>query len=361
MAPGAGGAVCRPTGTGRRSAAPAGEIRKWPRSEARSASTVTPAGARAARWPGPRGARSGPQPSRRCAPLLDDRPRRRDLLIEHLHLIQDRFGHLSAAHLAALAEEMRLAQTEVYEVATFYAHFDVVKEGEPPPPPLTVRVCDSLTCELMGARRAARGARPGGSIPRRSGSCAPPAWAIATPRRSPRSATTTSTTRRPPRCWPRSAAGHTHADIPDACGLRALRRGRRLSRCCAATSGSTRRAGDPDQAVHDLLAALDTAGLRGLGGAGFPTGRKWQFVRREPKPRYLAVNADEGEPGTFKDRHYLERDPHRFLEGTLIAAWVDRGGRGLHLSARRIPGHPRDPAARDPEARGGRPGRRPAI
>ena len=91
----------------------------------------------------------------------------------------------------------------------------------------------------------------------------------------------------------------------------------------------------------DLLAALNEAGLRGLGGAGFPTGRKWEFVRKEPKPRYLAVNADEGEPGTFKDRHYLERDPHRFLEGVLIAAWSIEADARVHLPARRVPGRAR--------------------
>jgi formate dehydrogenase len=245
--------------------------------------------------------------------LLGDRPRRRDLLIEHLHLIQDRYGHLSAAHLAALALEMRLAQTEVYEVATFYAHFDVVKEGAPPPPPLTIRVCDSLTCELLGARRlmAALGER---LDPQRvrvvrapcMGHCegAPVAevghhYVVG--------------------ATPDSVAdavrhGHTHADVPDLIGFEAYVAdgGYRLIRACR----------DGQHSFESLVAALGEAGLRGLGGAGFPTGRKWEFVRKEPRPRYLAVNADEGEPGTFKDRHYLERDPHRILEGALIAAWA---------------------------------------
>ncbi len=147
--------------------------------------------------------------------LLGERPRRRDLLIEYLHLIQDRYGHLSAAHLAALAEEMRLAQTEVYEVATFYAHFDVVKEGEAPPPALTVRVCDSLTCELMGAQALMAALRQG-LDPGTVRVSARPAWVTATPHRSPRSAITMSSTRRRDKVRAGDAASATSiADIPD--------------------------------------------------------------------------------------------------------------------------------------------------
>jgi formate dehydrogenase beta subunit len=251
--------------------------------------------------------------------LLEDRPRRRDLLVEHLHIIQDRYGCLSAAHLAALGQEMRLPQAAVYEAATFYAHFDVIKEDQAPPPPLTIRVCDSLTCEMMGARQLL-GALREQHDPSRvrvvrapcMGHCdtAPVAEVghhyvdHATPEN------VAEAVRR----------DHTHADVPDYCdferyveggGYQLLRR----------FLGLQAQEFQPDQAVLELLGQLNEAGLRGLGGAGFPTGRKWEFVRKEPKPRYLAVNADEGEPGTFKDRHYLERDPHRFLEGVLIAAW----------------------------------------
>jgi formate dehydrogenase len=246
-----------------------------------------------------------------CA-LLGERPRRLDLLIEHLHLIQDRYGHLSAAHLAALAQEMRLPQAAVYEAATFYAHFDVVKEGEAAPPPLTIRVCDSLTCELMGAHDLLAALRdqldPSRVRVVRApcmGHCdtAPIAEVghhyvdHATPDR------VTEAVRR----------DRTHPDVPDYCAFERYVEGggyRALEAC---------RAGE--HTFESLVATLGEAGLRGLGGAGFPTGRKWEFVRKEPKPRYLAVNADEGEPGTFKDRHYLQRDPHRFLEGVLIAAW----------------------------------------
>jgi NADH:ubiquinone oxidoreductase subunit F (NADH-binding)/NADH:ubiquinone oxidoreductase subunit E len=251
--------------------------------------------------------------------VLGDRPRRRDLLIEHLHLIQDHYGHLSAAHLAALAHEMRLAQTEVYEVATFYAHFDVVKEGEAAPPPLTIRVCDSLTCELMGAQ-ALMAALRDGLDPSQvrvvrapcMGHCDTAPIAEVGHHYVDRAT--------PAKVAEAVRGGHTHPDIPDYLDFeRYVADGgyQLLKRFLGLEAPEFK----PDQAVLDLLAALSDSGLRGLGGAGFPTGRKWEFVRREPRPRYLAVNADEGEPGTFKDRYYLERDPHRFLEGVLIAAW----------------------------------------
>jgi formate dehydrogenase beta subunit len=245
--------------------------------------------------------------------LLGERPRRRDLLIEHLHLIQDRYGHLSAAHLAALAHEMRLAQTEVYEVATFYAHFDVVKEGEPAPPPLTVRVCDSLTCELMGAQ-ALLSALLSGLNPSEVRVVRAPcmgrcdgAPAVEVGHQAIDHAT-------PDKVADAARHGHTHPVIPPFTDLDAYLAGGgyQLIKACRAGQHS----------FESLTASLGEAGLRGLGGAGFPTGRKWEFVRKEPRPRYLAVNADEGEPGTFKDRYYLERDPHRVLEGMLVAAWA---------------------------------------
>jgi NADH:ubiquinone oxidoreductase subunit F (NADH-binding)/NADH:ubiquinone oxidoreductase subunit E len=244
--------------------------------------------------------------------LLGERPRRRDLLIELLHLIQDRYGHLSAAHLTALAQEMQLALTEVYEVATFYAHFDVVKEGEAPPPAVTVRVCDSLSCAMAGAEQllqelsAGLGARARILRAPCMGACdRAPACAVghvqvheATPEKVAAAIV---------------AGPHVHAARPTA-DLDAYRSGGGYRLLADCLSGARTR--------EATIATIDTAGLRGLGGAGFPTGRKWTLVRAEPAPRLMAVNADEGEPGTFKDRHYLERDPHRFLEGMLIAAWV---------------------------------------
>ena len=244
--------------------------------------------------------------------LLGDRPRRRDLLIEHLHLIQDAHGHLSAAHLAALADEMRLAQAEVYEVATFYAHFDVVREGEPVPPALTIRVCDSLSCELAGAQ-ALKAALEDGLDPSEvrvlrapcMGRC-DTAPVLELGHHHIDHAT-------PEKVQAAIASGHTHPDIPDYETLETYRASGGY-----ATLLDLRESGDWE-AVQDKVLE---SGLRGLGGAGFPSGKKWGFVRANPGPRYLAVNGDEGEPGTFKDRYYLERTPHVFLEGMLIAAWA---------------------------------------
>ena len=245
--------------------------------------------------------------------LLGIRPRRKDLAIEFLHLIQDRYGFISAAHLRALAEEMKLAQAELYEVATFYAHFDVVKEGETPPPPITVRVCDSLSCELAGAQQL---------MLELESACDPARVRVV---RAPCMG----------RCdtAPALEIGHRHEDratvestlaaiergsfsprMPEYVGFEQYRKEGGYRFLDELRSGALTR----DQLQERILAS----GLRGMGGAGFPAGRKWAFVRAEQPPRLMAVNADEGEPGTFKDRYYLERQPHHFLEGTLIAAWA---------------------------------------
>ncbi|WP_306155002.1 NAD(P)H-dependent oxidoreductase subunit E [Roseovarius sp. MMSF_3281] len=244
--------------------------------------------------------------------LLGDGPRRRDLLIEYLHLIQDKFGHLSVAHLRALAEELRIAQAEVYEVATFYAHFDVVKEGETPPPALTIRVCDSLACELAGAQQL-QAALEDGLDPAEvrvlrapcMGRC-DTAPVLELGHKHIDHAT-------PEKVQAAIAANDTHAEIPEYQSLAEYRSSGGYDKLAELREG-----GDFDTVQEELL----DAGLRGLGGAGFPSGRKWGFVRAESGPRYLAVNGDEGEPGTFKDRFYLERQPHVFLEGMLIAAWA---------------------------------------
>src|SRR4051794_18486338 len=244
--------------------------------------------------------------------LLGDRPRRRDLLIEHLHLIQDRYGHLASAHLAALAAEMKLALTEVYEVATFYAHFDVVKEGETPPPPVTVRVCDSLSCAMAGAEHLLRDLP--GKLGRDVRVVRAPCMGACD--RAPICAVGHVQTMRATAESVAAAAAHpAHAhSYPSPLPFDAYVRAGGYSLLKACLSGARTR--------DDIIKAVSDAGLRGLGGAGFPTGRKWQLVRAEPAPRLFAVNGDEGEPGTFKDRYYLERDPHRFLEGMLIAAWA---------------------------------------
>jgi formate dehydrogenase beta subunit len=268
--------------------------------------------------PTPKGRELHPDALAEIRDILGNRPRRRDLLVEHLHSIQDRFGHLGAAQLKALAHEMRLAETEVFEVATFYAHFDVVKEGEAPPPALTIRVCDSLTCSMLGAERLIAeleaGADPAAIRIKRApcmGACER-APVLEVGHHQLYAATAEE-------ALAAAHAGHTHPPIPDYIDLARYRAsgGYDLFERLASTDP-----GDSDSGrVHDFLQRLEASGLRGLGGAGFPTGRKWRIVMGQPGPRELCVNADEGEPGTFKDRHYLETDPHRFLEGMLIAAW----------------------------------------
>ncbi len=244
--------------------------------------------------------------------LLGDRPRRRDLLIEFLHLIQDRHGHQSARHLRALAEEMRLSMAEVWEVATFYAHFDPLREDDPVPPDLTIRVCDSLSCELAGSD-ALIAALEAGHDPAKlrvlrapcMGRC-DTAPALEIGHRHVDHAT-------PEAVQAVIEAGDFHPVMPDYEDLAAYR--------AAGGYGvlTQLRKGGDWEALQDTIAA---SGLRGLGGAGFPAGKKWGFVRANPGPRLMAVNGDEGEPGTFKDRYYLERVPHLCLEGTLIAAWA---------------------------------------
>jgi formate dehydrogenase beta subunit len=244
--------------------------------------------------------------------LLDTRERRRDLLIEHLHLLQDHFGCLYARHLAALAEEMRLALVEVYEVASFYAHFDIVMDDETPPPPLTVRVCDSLSCELAGAVRLLEDLRGrlGDRVrvvraPCMGGCHRAPVVAIGHALHEHATLDNVAAA---------VSAGESHPVIPEFIGFDAYRAagGYRLLEACLAGA----------RKPEELVEILEHSGLRGLGGAGFPAGRKWRLVRQEPAPRLLAVNADEGEPGTFKDRYFLETDPHRMIEGMLIAAWA---------------------------------------
>jgi NADH:ubiquinone oxidoreductase subunit F (NADH-binding)/NADH:ubiquinone oxidoreductase subunit E len=260
----------------------------------------------------PKGRQVDPAALAEVQALLGDRERRRDLLIEHLHLLQDHFGCLHSRHLAALAGEMRLALVEVYEVASFYAHFDIVMEGEAAPPPITVRVCDSLSCELASAAQllADLEIRLGDGVrviraPCMGGCHRAPVVAIGHALHE--NATVASV-------GAAVTAGDTHPPAPPYIGFDAYRAagGYRLLEACLAG----------DRKPEQLIEILEHSGLRGLGGAGFPAGRKWRLVRQEPAPRLVAVNADEGEPGTFKDRHFLETDPHRFLDGMLIAAWV---------------------------------------
>ena len=261
----------------------------------------------------PKGRQLDGDAHREVRELLGSRPRRPDLLIEYLHLIQDRYHCLSAGHLRALCDEMRLPQAAVYEVATFYSHFDVVKEGETPPPPTTIRVCNSVTCELKGAEAL---------------------LAALKTRENPASVRVL----RAPcmgRCdtAPVCEIGHLHVDHATPDSVQAVvESGRRepeippyqnLAEYKAAggyTLLENCRSGARD--VDAIIGVLSESGLRGLGGAGFPTGRKWQIVRSYQGPRLMTINGDEGEPGTFKDRFYLEREPHSMFEGALIAAWA---------------------------------------
>jgi NADH:ubiquinone oxidoreductase subunit F (NADH-binding)/NADH:ubiquinone oxidoreductase subunit E len=264
----------------------------------------------------PKGRRVDPAALLEVQALLGDAPRRRDLLIEHLHLIQDHFRQLSPQHLAALAQEMKMAQAEVYEVATFYHHFDVVKEDAHgnvgKAPSLTVRVCESLTCEMAGAKDLLKRlpalldaeVRVTG-VPC-VGRCEQ-APVVVVGQNPVANATTTKVVAA-------AAAGLVHPCVTGYLGYESYRQ-----------QGGYRLLSDCISGLHnadDLIRTMEDSGLRGLGGAGFPAGRKWRIVRAEPGPCVMAVNIDEGEPGTFKDRTYLERNPHQFLEGMLIAAWV---------------------------------------
>jgi NADH:ubiquinone oxidoreductase subunit F (NADH-binding) len=260
----------------------------------------------------PKGRPVDPQAVTEIRELLGPSPRRRDLLIEFLHRIQDRYGHISAAHILALAEELKLAPTEVYEVATFYHHFDVVKEGETEPPALTVRICETLSCQMAGAdtlRHAV--ARASGSDVRVIGAPCVGRCEHAPVAVVGRNTVDGATTEKIAEAIARK---RTEAELPpyvDDAAYRADGGYRALLAC-----------GSGERPVEAVIAAMEHSGLRGLGGAGFAVGRKWRIVRAEPAPRLMAVNIDEGEPGTFKDRYYLERDPHRFIEGMLIAAWA---------------------------------------
>ncbi len=250
--------------------------------------------------------------------LLGDAPRRRDLLIEHLHKIQDRYGHLSAAHLVALAAEMKMAMAEVYEVATFYHHFDVIKNGDMAPPAITVRVCDSIACDLAGSHELLE------RLPSLLGSdvrvlhapcvgrCETAPVAVVGQNPVPH-----ATEEKVVALVKAGAVKHSTTDVtitPGHIDYGAYRAAGGYALAASCVSGA--------RTPADVSAVMENSGLRGLGGAGFPAGRKWKIVSAEPAPRLMAINIDEGEPGTFKDRYYLERDPHRFLEGAIIAAWA---------------------------------------
>ena len=244
--------------------------------------------------------------------VIGEPPVRRDLLIEYLHALQDHFGCLHTENLVALAHIMNLPLAEVYETATFYAHFTIIAEDENSPPPITIRVCDSLTCEMFGAQQLLAGLQD--EFGHRARILRAPCMG---------------------RCdvAPTVEVGHYHVDHATVNSVVSAVEDRSVSPSIPSYEDmDTYRSGGGYKLLEDcynsnwtperLIALLQESPLRGLGGAGFPTGLKWQIVRGHEGPRLMAVNADEGEPGTFKDRYYLEREPHRFLEGVLIAAWV---------------------------------------
>jgi formate dehydrogenase len=284
-------------------------------SETRAISRVIPiaeAGAAKRKRSTPKGRPVDPRALEEVRALLRDDSRRADLLIEYLHRIQDSYGHISAAHVVALAAEMKLAMTEVYEVATFYHHFDVIKEGDAVPPAITVRVCDSLSCALAGANEL---------LARLPAVLGPGVRVIPAPCVG--------------RCHgaPVAVVGQNPLDHVDIAAVDAAVKSKAVKAPAPQHIDLAHyRAGGGYRTLQEclwgkrdletVLKTMESSGLRGLGGAGFPAGRKWRIVRAEPAPRLMAINIDEGEPGTFKDRYYLERDPHRFIEGMLIAAWA---------------------------------------
>ncbi|MGR9115776.1 MAG: NAD(P)H-dependent oxidoreductase subunit E [Gammaproteobacteria bacterium] len=242
--------------------------------------------------------------------LLADAPRQQDLLIEHLHKIQDRYHHISSKHLVALASEMKLSPAEVFEVASFYHHFDVVKEGQTPPPALTIRVCESVACEMAGAHDLIQALESGLNDQARIqkvpcvGRCqhAP----VAVVGQNPIDQAT------PDAVTNAVVNNEINAPIADYISLERYKADAGYQTLQKLLEGHID--------AESIIKKMEDSGLRGLGGAGFPAGRKWRIVKGYKGPRMMAVNIDEGEPGTFKDRHYLEKDPHRFLEGMLIAA-----------------------------------------
>ena len=244
--------------------------------------------------------------------IIGEQPYKRDMLIEYLHAIQDQEGHLSEGNMQALANTLGIPMAEVYEVATFYAHFDVTADGETPPAPITIRVCDSISCALAKADKLAETLQSQAHEDVRI-------------LRAPCMGRCDSA--------PVCEIGHRHVDnatpeaiqavleqkdfkpkVPKYQHLTAYQEDGGYAMLKACING--------ERTADEVIKELSNSNLKGLGGAGFPTGQKWSYVRAEKKPRLMAVNADEGEPGTFKDRYYLETNPHNFLEGMLIGAWA---------------------------------------
>ena len=246
--------------------------------------------------------------------LIGNESIKRDMLIEHLHKIQDTYHHISRSHIRALAKIMNLSVAAIYETATFYHHFDVIGDKETPPPATTIRVCDSVTCEMFGAKKLINELRL---------------------------ATDSSNVRIQPvpcvgRCAsaPIAIAGTNPIEYAKTDDVLSVIDKNKLSDELPKNyinydkykkNGGYKLLTECINGKHDrnkIMAILEDSALRGLGGAGFPTGKKWRILSEKESPKMIAINIDEGEPGTFKDRYYLETDPHRFIEGTLIAHWA---------------------------------------
>ena len=244
--------------------------------------------------------------------IPNDYFRQRDMLIESLHLIQDQYKCLKPRHLTALSELTNLPLTEIYETASFYAHFDIYKEDDLTPPDTTIRVCDGITCEMNGCKSLEKDLKDNLDTNVRvvrapcMGRCHQ-APVVEVGKKHFVNANLSLVQKA-------LEEQDTKPVIPNYISYEDYVKegGYKILKDCIEDKK------DPMKLIEEM----EQSGLRGLGGAGFPTGRKWRFVRAEDKPRLMAINGDEGEPGTFKDHHYLTRDPHRFLEGMLIAAWV---------------------------------------
>ena len=244
--------------------------------------------------------------------LLEVSSYRRDHLIEYLHVIQDSQGHINEDYITALASLLKISQTEVYEVATFYHHFDIIKGDEKTPPSLTVRVCDSVTCEINGASQLAQSLDDyfKGTVRIQKVPCigrcqsAP----VAVVKFNPIDNANLKNVKQA------VDAKEYNPPIPKYISMEEY----------VENGGYELLAKLKDNQIESdkVLIELENSNLRGLGGAGFPAGKKWRILKEQPCPRLLAINIDEGEPGTFKDRFYLETDPHRFFEGMLIASEV---------------------------------------
>ena len=260
----------------------------------------------------PKGRQVDPASLEAVCEALGDMPRRRDMLLEGLHRINDRYGCLRVEHLTALADELRLSMTEVYEVASFYHHFDVVRDPANQPPALTVRVCDSVTCSMCGADQLIESLQGtlGSNVRIQRvpcvGRCADAPVAICG--QNPVPAATAE------RVVEAVAAHDVVPELLTPVTYAEYRGDGGYATWVECVTAKRSR--------ESVIKAMEDSSLRGLGGAGFPAGRKWRLVGKEPGLRVVAINIDEGEPGTFKDRYFLERDPHRFLEGTLTAAWA---------------------------------------